>query len=55
MKTKLTFRIVLIFSLAVICLFHVKNVTPKWKDTVLDIFLNFSGAVAFIAVKTLLI
>ena len=34
--------------------FHIKNVNPGWKDTTLDIILNFSGAIVFITVKTLL-
>ena len=34
--------------------FHIKNVQPEWKDTTLDIILNFSGAIVFIVVKTLL-
>lgn len=33
--------------------FDVKNVNPGWKDTILDIFLNFLGAIVFITVKTL--
>ena len=32
--------------------FHIKNVNPKWKDTTLDIFLNFLGAIIFILLKS---
>ena len=31
--------------------FHIKNVNPRWKDTVLDIVLNFLGAAIFIVFK----
>ncbi len=31
--------------------FHIKSVDPEWKDTVLDIFLNFLGAAIFIVFK----
>ncbi len=28
-----------------------KSIAPKWKDTILDIFLNFLGAIIFILLK----
>ena len=33
--------------------FHIKNVSPAWKDTTLDIILNFLGAAVFIAIRSL--
>jgi len=32
--------------------FKIKDVNPGWKDTVLDIFLNFLGATIFILLKS---
>lgn len=29
-------------------IFHLKSVKPKWKDTILDIALNFAGAALFL-------
>ena len=31
--------------------FKVTNINPRWKDTTLDIFLNFLGAIIFILLK----
>ena len=32
--------------------FHVKNINPEWKDTALDIILNFLGTMVFIALRS---
>lgn len=28
--------------------FGQKNITPGWKDTILDVFMDFAGAIAFL-------